>query len=56
MFTHSLPITGGLSLFLNQLKKKRGTKLTSNMQGITRIPEFDQKTERDSGNVKWVRV
>ena len=26
------------------------------MQGITRIPEFDQKTVRDSGNVKWVRV
>ena len=55
MFTHSLPITGVLSLFLNQLKK-RAIKLTSNMQGITRIPEFDQKTVRDSGNVKWVRV
>ena len=26
------------------------------MQGITRIPEFDQKTVRDSGNVKWVGV
>ena len=56
MFTHSLPITGVLSLFLNQLDKKRGIKLTSTMQGITRIPEFDQKTVRDSGNVKWVGV
>ena len=55
MFTHSLPITGVLSLFLNQLKK-RAIKLTSNMQGITRIPEFDQKTVQDTGNVKWVRV
>ena len=55
MFTHSLPITGVLSLFLNQLKK-RAIKLTSNMQGITRIPVFDQKTVRDSLNVKWVRV
>ena len=26
------------------------------MQGITRIPEVNQKTARDSGNVKWVRV
>ena len=55
MFTHSLPITGVLSLFLNQLKK-RAIKLTSNMQGITGIPEFDQKTVQDTGNVKWARV
>ena len=56
MFTHSLPITGVLSFFLNQLKKKRGIKLTFNMQGITGTKGFDQKTVQDSGNVKWVRV
>ena len=42
MFTHSLPITGVLSLFLNQLKK-RGIKLTSNMQGITGIRDLTKR-------------
>lgn len=42
MFTHSLPITGVLSLFLNQLKKRR-IKLTSNMQGITGIRDLTKR-------------
>ena len=40
MHTHSLPITGVLSFFLNQLKK-RGIKLTSTMQGITGIRDLN---------------
>ena len=42
MHTHSLPITGVLSFFLNQLKK-RGIKLTSNMQGITGIRNLTKR-------------
>ena len=42
MHTHSLPITGVLSFFLNQLKK-RGIKLTSTMQGITGIRDLTKR-------------